>query len=127
GVLSGLRRRLPRDARGDRYPRAKRFSCGGRRSARADDLAQRRAGLGRGTRATGTRELAALSAGDRPVAPTPRVGQTYRRAPWSCYGSWRRERIRPNAHEQRMSMGTRRPRLLDGQPPELLVYDEDTS
>lgn len=26
-----------------------------------------------------------------------------------------------------MSMGTRRPRLLDGHPPELLVYDEDTS
>lgn len=26
-----------------------------------------------------------------------------------------------------MSVGTRRPRLLDGQPPELLVYDEDTS
>lgn len=26
-----------------------------------------------------------------------------------------------------MSVGTRRPRLLDGHPPELLVYDEDTS
>ncbi|KIG18738.1 Arginine-tRNA-protein transferase [Enhygromyxa salina] len=26
-----------------------------------------------------------------------------------------------------MSAGTRRPRLLDGHPPELLVYDEDTS
>jgi len=26
-----------------------------------------------------------------------------------------------------MSVGTRRPRLLDGNPPELLVYDEDTS
>lgn len=26
-----------------------------------------------------------------------------------------------------MSLGTRRPRLLDGQPPELLVYDEDTN
>lgn len=26
-----------------------------------------------------------------------------------------------------MSVGTRRPRLLDGQPPELLVYDEDTN
>ena len=28
---------------------------------------------------------------------------------------------------QGMSMGTRRPRLLDGHPPELLVYDEDTN
>jgi arginyl-tRNA--protein-N-Asp/Glu arginylyltransferase len=26
-----------------------------------------------------------------------------------------------------MSVGTRRPRLLDGHPPELLVYDEDTN
>ena len=26
-----------------------------------------------------------------------------------------------------MSVGTRRPRLLDGHPPELLVYDEDTT